>query len=120
MVEDFAFAERARQHVIDGISPVFDLIQREDKDVDIYPESGNGMVEANEFLASTACGAEGLGLQDDEVDIRIGPGFASGAGAEEDDLVWVHFLDDGAEYGWKEIGGVCPKKISGRQLATAH
>lgn len=56
------------------------------------------MVETDLLVVAAAPRTERLGFHDDQIDVRLRPGIAPGAGAEQDNPLGVDLRDDGPDH----------------------
>jgi len=115
LIEDRSFAKRACQDVVEGVAPVVYVVGGVYEDVGSNVEAGNRMVESYHLGVAWSLRAEGFGFHDDQVNVRIVPCVAAGAGAEENHLLGIDFIDDGSDHAVEEIvsdAGHCSTSLS--------
>ena len=98
LVQHFPLAQGPGKYVIEGISPVLDLVEAVDQDVLGNSESSQGPVETTFFSQPTSIRAEGFGFDDDQINVRISPSVASRTGAEQDHLLWIRCIDNRTDH----------------------
>lgn len=85
--------------------PVLHLFVREHEDVLGDPEVADRAVEAKHLPVLVPVGTERLGLDDQQIHVGVRPGVAAPSRPEEDDLLRVDLVDDGADHAVEEFGG---------------
>ena len=95
LIEHPSLAQRPREHVVERIAPVLDLVQAIDQDIRRDGATAEGAHQAHDLGAAVAARPERLGLDDHEIDVGVRPGIAPRAGAEQDHLLGISRLHDG-------------------------
>lgn len=84
-IENAAFAQRLGQEVPRVFLPVGSLLFAIDQNVLGYRKAGECTPEERGFAAAAPLFAEAFPFDHEQIDVRTGPCFAAGVGAEEDD-----------------------------------
>ena len=82
LIEDSAFPERAGEDVVEGVAPVFHFVAAIDQDIGSNTKAVERPSEPQRLREAVALRPERLGLDYDQIDVRLRPGLAACAGAD--------------------------------------